>query len=630
MLIVQVCDFGFDGDARYRLHDPSRFLGQLPGVTSIDCHFFSRHLPELTELADVLVVQFVNDWDLLELCLRRQSAGRITVFEANDYFFDLQPWNPIVGHWQDRTVQELYLQFLTQSDAVQTSTDELARRWKERGARQVAVFPNHFTQVPPLPPRAPRPLTIGWAGSPGHLADWYDVAPRIQKWLDEHPDVHLAVMTNEVAQPFFHLPPDRYHFAGFASLETYLQFLGGVDIAIAPLLPTGYNRCRSDVKFLEYASRGVAGIYADLEPYRATVVPGETGLLYRTHDELVDHLERLRSDAALREKIRRQGNEYVARERLLADHITQRLAWYQSLMKSPPGPTSLPPEIAGAVLREQGYLQLPLGEPERTLRDVIRNPKAPEASAAIGGLLEKHPRYVAALQHQGKLFNDQRQHRPALATLERVRQLRPDSAKTFAEIGRAHFRLGEDAQARAAMEQAVRMNPRHLPAWQYLLRMLAVNKSPDGPEFARRAMGLFPGCYPLALLGLPTYPPAQAPGVLLALLERYAPTITIIEKTMALSLFRQAILEILAASPPPEAIVPLLARACGVFPESSRLAAEHGNALRRAGRPDEACAEHARALTLHRQAMTYRDEFKQVEAPPLIWQLAEHIHTTIQ
>ena len=628
MLIVQVCDFGYDGDARYRLHDPSRFLGQLPGVTSIDCHFFSRHLPELAELADVLVVQFVNDWDLLELCLRRRSAGRVTVFEANDYFFDLQPWNPIVSHWQDRSVQELYLQFLTLCDAVQTSTEELARRWKQRGAQQVAVFANHFTQVPPLPPPVPRPLTIGWAGSPGHLADWYDIAPLLQKWLDDHPEVHLAAMSNEVAQPFFRQSPDRYHFAGFASLETYLQFLGGIDIGIAPLLPTGYNRCRSDVKFLEYASRGVAGIYADLEPYRTTVIPGETGLLYRTHDDLIEQLERLRTDAALRSKIRQQGYQYVARDRLLANHITQRLAWYQGLLKSPPNQTALPPEIAGAVLRDQGYLQLPLGEPERALRDALRNPKAPEASAMIAPLLEKHPRYVAALQHQGKLLNDQRQHRAALATLERARQLRPDSAKTFAEIGRAHFRLGEDPQARAAMEQAIRLNPRHLPAWQYLLRMLAVNKSPDGPDFARRAIELFPGCYPLALLGLTTYPPAQAPAVLLELLERYAPTITTIEKAMALTAFRQAVLEVLAAATSLEAVLPLLSRACAIFPESARLAAEHGAALRRAGRIDESCVEQARALTLHRQAVVNREEFKPGEAPPLIWQLAAHILET--
>ena len=79
MLIVQICDFGSDGDAHYRLHDPSRQMGKLPGVTAVDCHYFSRHLPDLIELADVLVMQFVNDWDLLSACLRRRATGKVTV-----------------------------------------------------------------------------------------------------------------------------------------------------------------------------------------------------------------------------------------------------------------------------------------------------------------------------------------------------------------------------------------------------------------------------------------------------------------------------------------------------------------------------------------------------------------------
>ena len=71
MLIVQVCDFGDDGDARHRMHDPSRFLGRLPGVTAIDCHFRHRYLPQLVDQADVLVLQFVNDWEWLSVCTRR-------------------------------------------------------------------------------------------------------------------------------------------------------------------------------------------------------------------------------------------------------------------------------------------------------------------------------------------------------------------------------------------------------------------------------------------------------------------------------------------------------------------------------------------------------------------------------
>ena len=87
-------------------------------------------------------------------------------------------------------------------------------------------------------------------------------------------------------------------------------------------------------------------------------------------------------------------------------------------------------------------------------------------------------------------------------------------------------------------------------------------------------------------------------------------------------------LDVTTAAPAGTNVLPLLSRACQFFPESARLAAEHGSALHRAGRAKESYAEHARALSLHRQSNITRDEFKQGEAPPLIWQLAEHIRAT--
>jgi tetratricopeptide (TPR) repeat protein len=451
MLIVQVCDFGHDGDARYRVHDPSRALGALPGVTTVDCHFLSRFLPDLAERADVLVLQFVMDWDLTGLCLRRRAAGKVTIFEANDYFFDLQPWNPIAAPWQDRNVQELYLQLLALADGVQTSTAELARRWNRLGARSVAVFPNQLTSIPNLPPPPRnRALTIGWAGSPGHLADLYHITPLLQSWLGAHPDVHLGIMTTQTAKPFFDLPSDRYHFETFGSLDAYLHFLQRIDIGLAPLLPTDYNRCRSDVKFLEYASQGVAAIYADLEPYRGIVQSEQTGLLYRTGHELIAHLDRLYGDPALRHTLRTQGHGYVQRNRLLTNHISQRVEWYRSLLPQTSSISTLPAEIAVHGVRDAGYVRLPPQEPERAVRDALNLSAPAQASAAFTQVLEQNPRYFAALQHQGRLLNDLRQHRAALELLERAREIQPENARTLSEIGRAWYRLDNDAKALAA------------------------------------------------------------------------------------------------------------------------------------------------------------------------------------
>src|SRR5207248_6437198 len=135
------------GDGLYRMHEPSRHLSRLSGVTVIDCHYYHRLLPALVEAADVIVLPFLHDWDFFAAIEHRRAAGRVTVFEANDYFYDVQPWSPVARQWQDRSVQEEYRHYLAAADGVQTSTDELARRWRPL-ARRVAVFANQLTDVP--------------------------------------------------------------------------------------------------------------------------------------------------------------------------------------------------------------------------------------------------------------------------------------------------------------------------------------------------------------------------------------------------------------------------------------------------------------------------------------------------
>jgi tetratricopeptide (TPR) repeat protein len=628
LLIVQVCEFLSDGDGLYRLHQPSLYLSRLPGVAVVDCHYSHRVLPGLVEAADVLVLPFFNNWDLFPLLDKRRQAGQATVFEANDYFYDVQPWSPIGPQWQDRAIQEEYRLFMAHADAVQTSTEQLARRWRA-WSRRVAVFPNQLTNVPPLASPPPRPLTIGWGGSPGHFADWYHLAPCLQNWLTAHPDVHLAVMTNEFAQPFFRLPPERYHFTRFGTLADYLRFLGSVDIGLAPLLPTEYNRCRSDVKFLEYAAHGVAGIYADLEPYRDMVVPGETGLVYRTEDEFLACMDRLANDANLRRGIRERAHAYVARERRLADHIGRRLAFYRELLPGPSRGGDISEAVLAAAVRDGNYLQLRPQEPEQAVIQAMQGPASAEAVQKLGRVLEQYPDYLAALQEHGRLLNDLRDSHGALGCLQRALSLNPQSARSLSEIGRAHFVLGNAAEARKMLEAGLALNPLYLPGWGYFLRLLALTKSPDGPCWAARARELFPDNFTLALASAKLYPGPEGIGVLHQLFGRFGSSLTAEERPAAAGAFSQTIMEVAGPHLAAQETVDLLRRACAVFPTSARLADMLGYALHLTGQREESHREYARALDIRRTAKIFQAEFPRDDGRFYFWQFAENIRSSV-
>jgi tetratricopeptide (TPR) repeat protein len=624
VLVLQICDFLDDGDGFYRLHEPSRQLSRLPGVVVIDCHFYHRFLPTLVRAADVLVLPFVHNWDFFPLIEQRRTTGQVTVFEANDYFYDVQPWNPVSAGWQDRAIQQEYRHYMAVADAVQTSTAELARRWEPWSGR-VAVFPNQLTHVPPLTPPPPRPLTIGWGGSPGHFADWYEVAPLLQRWLAAHPEVHLAVMCNEFAKPFVQLPAERYHFTPFGPLPRYLEFLGTLDIGLAPLLPTEYNRCRSDVKFLEYASHGVTGIYADLEPYGASVVPGETGLMYRSAQDLLGALDQLVSDPMLRQRIRTQAHAYVSRERRIESHIGQRLEFYRGLISDGPRGGEVPGDVIAAAHRDGNYLQLRPQDPEKAVLAAFQAPNPREAAALLRNVLVQHPLYLSALQQQGRLLNDLRDYHGALDCLDRALDLNVPNAQIRCEMGRARFGLKDIAGARRELEAGLALNPFYYPGWQYLLRLLALGHAGDGAAWVEQALARYPGNYVLALAGARLYPGRSAVDYLRRFLDDHGSSFKAEEKPQAAAAFSQTLREIggpwLAT---PEGLN-LLRRVVEIFPHSARLADLIGQVLHLLGEEEESRRHLLRALELRRSAVLYRSEFPEEDGRLHYWQFAETI-----
>ena len=593
MLIVQIGDFGTDGDAHYRIHAPAKAMGLLEGVVCVDIHFRHHLLPKLAEKADVLVLQFISDWDLIPLISMRKKLSKITIFEANDYLFDLQPWSPIAKNWQNREIQELYIQLLRLSDGVQTSTIYLAEQWRRMGARKVEVFSNQLVHIQPLPEIVERPFTIGWAGSPGHFADLYNVAPHLQNWLDTHQDVHLAIMTNELAQEFFNLDPSRFMFKPFDSIESYLDFLGSIDVGIAPLLPTKYNKGRSDVKYLEYASCGVAGIYQNLEPYRNIVRNCETGLLFSTPDELISQLELLYQDSMLRLKIRGQAYDFVMGQRKLESHIHNRIKWYQSFDRnqiiSVGDDEQLFIVLEEAGEKQDGYFQLRAGVVEMQCLEASTKATPHEQVESLKKLTQEQPAYPFAWLKLGECLNGLREPGDALKALEKTLELMPYSSSAKIEIARSHFLSEERDKAVGLLQQVCLSEASFLPAWKYFLRLLAIQKAADGIDWCKKADAKFPSCYSLSLIGLDNYSSQEKPGVLLEILCRVGSSLSIMEHSYAKDILSRAISEI-AAIPlrDKSAVIALLQKAHVVFPESTRIAAELGNILYATGQGVEA------------------------------------------
>ena len=195
------------------------------------------------------------------------------------------------------------------------------------------MFPSQLWDAPPpTPVRRPDRVVIGWGGSRAHREDLRAVIPALAGVLERHPEVELAVMTDAELRPAFDgLPAERVSFTPWGALASYYRFLEGIDIGIAPLAPTAFNRCLGDTRFMEYAAHGVLAVCADLEPYRDVVRPGETGYLFADAAELETVLERAlsrgrgaRRDPGARRALRRERAHRAPPRRATASGSTCR------------------------------------------------------------------------------------------------------------------------------------------------------------------------------------------------------------------------------------------------------------------------------------------------------------------
>ena len=336
--LALVGSFGSSGDQIYRLHQPAAALAQLEGVEVYELHPHVRPRDALALAADVLVLLMSMDVELLRLVHQRRLLGKPTVLEVNDWLPGVQRCNPVHANWNDSRAWQLLSQLIDQCDAIQVSSQGLADRLAPLAPR-IQVVANQLPQLPPHRPRpATGPLRIGWGGSAGHFDDIAAIAPALVSWLERHENVRLEVMADPLFESLFEqAPAGRFRFLAAGSLDHYFDWLSGLDIGLAPLLPSDYNHCRSDVKFLEYASRGVVPVL-QRSPTYAGVRDGETALLFSDTEELLTLLDGLVTDPERRQRLAAAAHGHVLAERRLEQHVPQQLAFYRQLLDQAPAP----------------------------------------------------------------------------------------------------------------------------------------------------------------------------------------------------------------------------------------------------------------------------------------------------
>ncbi|MCO6431010.1 MAG: hypothetical protein J5J00_09130 [Deltaproteobacteria bacterium] len=337
--IVQTVQLDGGGDSHYRMEWPAKHLAkQAPAwrVINVDAHALERF--SLCEKADLLVIYQSNDVDLFPIIRRRRQAGKKTLIEFNDNFYDPPASSPVFQKWSSFQIREIYRKLIENCDALIVTGEGLNQLFAGKLDVPIHILPNQLALSPEPLKLAKRgadgKFHVGWAGSGGHFPDILSIVPVIRKLMDAIPQLTFHVMGNEAIPYMLKLPPERMTYTPWGTVGEYLRFWHKVQIGLAPLIDNPYNRCRSDIKAVEMAAGGALPLLAGLLPYQNFL--NATGLKsFSSREELYSLVESYwKNGDALKEQVTKCYN-YVCDSRLGSKDLSRLLLYGQYL---PPNP----------------------------------------------------------------------------------------------------------------------------------------------------------------------------------------------------------------------------------------------------------------------------------------------------
>lgn len=334
------------GDYIYRVEQPSIALGKTGKATVITVNTISPWFETICLSADVLILHLLTEHDLLPIIEKRKRQGRPCIYELSDNIIALHEGIGIRAWFSDPVNLALAFQYMRMADAIQVTGSGLVEQFRPINSR-IVIFENQMATLGMVGRQASDRVILGWAGSSGHRQDIKAVCDIIVHVMRACPHVDFAYMGDETIYRILSvaLPTGRITYTPPGTLDEYLNFLQKLDIGIAPLQDNPYNRCRSDIKFIEYASRGVVPVLSSLTPYKTSVRHGKTGFLYESPQELLSILSMLASDYDLRDRISRAAYAYAKHNRIEEVHTERRLAFYLSLIESSEDSPAFSPEV---------------------------------------------------------------------------------------------------------------------------------------------------------------------------------------------------------------------------------------------------------------------------------------------
>lgn len=249
--------------------------------------------------ADIFVMPRMHGEEMQRNFRKLQNGGKKLVIDHDDFLFDIQPLMRAYGEfgkeevrykmpdgslidiWKDgvniniqANIERLngVAKALEQADLVTVTTDILADAYKKYN-KNVIALPNcvdmSLWQKLPLKKESDE-IRLYWAGGDSHYGDWMLLPEVLKAVMDKYKNLKLVIMGTLFQASLKDLPQDRIEHHGWVNTHAYpyKTAILNPDIAIIPLEDTKFNRCKSNIKWVEMSALEVPCVTSLVSPYK--------------------------------------------------------------------------------------------------------------------------------------------------------------------------------------------------------------------------------------------------------------------------------------------------------------------------------------------------------------------------
>ena len=298
---------------------------------------------ELMKWPDVVIFgrAYPSQYDPVKIMNDYKKLGKRVLYDMDDDFWAVAKDNPSV--LVSNAHKDQYEGMIEAADAVISPSPVLLKKFKKHFKKPCFLAPNGIDSdiYQERPHDNSDVVKIGYMGAASHWKDLQLIGGVISDLSKKYD--FLFTLYGLVGEPLesamytynkilaYNFQPEKaaYHRSALAfhkqlegtrmwhvpfmppELHPRTLQMCDLDIGLAPLEDTEFNRGKSNIKFYEYASVGTVTLASDVLPYSSEV----KCLAKNTHKDWYNKIEKLIVDKEYREKTLKQQQEWVQKNR---------------------------------------------------------------------------------------------------------------------------------------------------------------------------------------------------------------------------------------------------------------------------------------------------------------------------